>query len=132
MRWAAVVTISLVLIIFGVAMVQHAPGREVTLRWNYDYAHDPPCAPILSRKCVIGFHVFVGRGGERHQEVFISNVRDLRPSASTAMQTTMRVRSYGNLQFCVVAIGRDEQGIGVESLPLCTKRIVLPFAIGKQ
>ena len=113
-------------------------GRTATLQWDYDYTKDPPCAgdkkTASPRKlCVVGFNAFVGTPANRSNQKFVPNQFD--PSGkivSKGISVTLQVQHYGNKQFCVTSVAQDQTGGTVESLAICSTRVVLPFgASGK-
>jgi len=115
------------------AVLGFAAPRAVRVRWNYDYAHDPPCASVWGYDCVLGFHVFVGSPNNRSQQEFVANRFDAgHHLVSKQLETTFHVNRFGYLQFCVVAVKQGQMTVMVESTPVCTKRWVLPFGIARD
>ena len=112
------------------AVLEFAAPRAARVRWDYDYAHDPPCASVWGYDCVLGFHVFVGSPNDRSQQVFVANRFDAgQRLLSKQIEATLRVNRFGYLQFCVVAVKQGQMAVMVESTPVCMKRWVLPFGI---
>lgn len=136
-RISAVVAL-LVLLALGLALDAVFGSRTATLEWDYNYVSDPPCndaaAPRLPAKtCVTGFNVFVGTPTKRRNQQFVPNAVGANGRITDKkISLTMPLRSYGNIQFCVVAVGRAPDGQTLESSPLCATRLVLPFGIGKK
>jgi len=115
------------------AVLEFAAQRAVRVSWDYDYAHDPPCASVWDHDCVLGFHVFVGNPNNRSQQVFVANRFDAgHHLVSKQLETTFHVNRFGYLQFCVVAVKQGQMTVMVESTPVCTKRWVLPFGIARD
>jgi len=113
------------------AVLEFAAQRAVRVSWDYDYAHDPPCASVWDHDCVLGFHVFVGNPNNRSQQVFVANRFDA-GHLSKQLETTFPVNRFGYLRFCVVAVKQGQMAVMVESTPVCMKRWVLPFGIGSD
>ena len=115
------------------AVLEFATPRTVSVRWDYDYVHDPPCASVSAYDCVLGFHVFVGSPNHRSQQVFVANRFDAgHRLVSKQIETTFHANRFGYLQFCVVAVKQGQMGATVESTPQCMKRWVLPFGIASD
>jgi len=115
------------------AVLEFAAPRAVRVRWDYDYAHDPPCASVWGYDCVLGFHVFVGSPNDRSQQEFVANRFDVgHHLASKQLETTFHANRFGYLQFCVVAVKQGQMAMMVESTPVCMKRWVLPFGIASD
>jgi len=102
------------------------------MRWNYDYAHDPPCSSRLTGNCVSGFRVFVGELNHRSQQVFVPNRDSVRNAATQQLEAALVVKQFGYVQLCVVAVKNSQMAATVESAPTCVKRLVLPFGIGSS
>jgi hypothetical protein len=126
----------LILAIAGIllfAVLEFASPRAVRVRWDYDYAHDPPCATVWGYDCVLGFHVFVGSPNNRSQQVFVANRFDAgHHLVSKPIEATFHANRFGYLQFCVVAVKQGQMAVMVESTPVCKKRWVLPFGIASE
>ncbi len=127
----------LVLAILVVALLLAAPKfsapRTVSVRWDYDYAHDPPCTSPSADNCISGFRVFVGDPDKPSQQLFVANRFDAGPHmVSKGLETKFKVNRFGYLQFCVVAVRKGQMGMTVESAPLCRRRLVLPFGIASD
>lgn len=106
-------------------------GRKVTLRWDYDYVKDPPCELQQKRvgPCVLGFNIFLkGITGSANRK-FVANRFDSGRVLGRDLQVTLPVHSYGQVEFCVVSVAKDEKGSSIESLPTCGTRLLLPFGI---
>ena len=114
-----------------VVILELSPPRTVSMSWNYDYAHDPPCTPKSTGNCVSGFRVFVGELNDRSQQLFVSDRFDSNHNVVTQrLGASFEVKRFGYLQLCVVAVKNGQIAVTVESTPMCTKRLVLPFGIG--
>ena len=126
----------LVLAIPGIllfAVLELAAPQAVRVHWDYDYAHDPPCASVWAYDCVLGFHVFVGNANDRSQQVFVGNRFDAgQHLVSKQLETTFHANRFGYLQFCAVAVKQGQMAVMVESTPVCMKRWVLPFGIASD
>lgn len=103
------------------------------MRWDYDYAHDPPCTSPSADNCVSGFRVFVGGPNNRSQQVFVANRSDAgHPMVSQGLEATLKVKRFGYPQFCVVAVRKEPIGVTLESTPLCSRQLVLPFGLASN
>jgi hypothetical protein len=128
----------LVLVGLGFASYEAFRTRNVALRWDQDYAKDPPCdssgAPTPpAKRCVLGFKVFRGTPTNRSDQVFIPNRFDQDGKIiGKGITWTMPVRPLGNTQFCVVSVVTDGSPQTMESAPICTTRRVLPFGLGRK
>jgi len=114
------------------AILRLSPPRTIVVNWDYDYAHDPPCSSRVADNCVTGFRVFLGEPGNRFQQLFVPNPVDAgREPRKSRFGATFKVRRFGYLQFCVLAVKEGPSAsTTVESAPICMKRLVLPFGIG--
>jgi hypothetical protein len=129
-----VLPVSIALIFaFLLIVSRFAAPRSVHLRWDYDYTHDPPCASPWAANCTLGFYVFLGGAKERSQALFVNNRFDAKHQVvSQGLEAEFRLREFGYLQFCVVAVKQGAMGIIVESAPLCSRRLVLPHRIARR
>ena len=135
-RFGAMVAI---LGLFALSLAFHVFGdKTATLQWDYDYTKDPPCSgdrkTASPRKgCVVGFNAFVGTPANRSNQKFVPNQFD--PSGkivSKGISVTLQLQHYGNTQFCVTSVAQDQTGGTVESLPICSTRVVLPFGASSK
>lgn len=119
--------------VFLLVVSRFAVPRTIHMGWNYDYTHDPPCASRWADNCTRGFYVFVGGPKERSQQLFVENRFDAGHRVlGEGLEATFQVRQFGYLQFCVVAIKQGSMAITVESVPLCSRRLVLPRRFGRH
>jgi hypothetical protein len=115
------------------AALEFSPPRTVSMTWDYDYAHDLPCASPSAGNCITGFRVFVGELNDRSQQQFVSNRFDAdRNLVRQRLEADFEVNRFGYLQLCVVAVKNAQIVVTVESAPLCRKRLVLPFGIASS
>jgi hypothetical protein len=134
-RWSrkrVLLTLSIAAVLALLALFKFSPHRTVVLNWDYNYTHDPPCASPSAENCVRGFRVSVGDLSDHSQQLFVANPADASRNANQRLETTLKVDRFGYLRFCVLAVKNLRGGITVESVPLCRKRLVLPFAIGSH
>jgi len=131
-RWLLTSPVASILLV--VAVLELAPPRTVDVNWDYDYVHDPPCTSRSPDNCVTGFRVFVGDPHDRSQQVFVANPDEIgRNPAHQRLGTFLKVDRSGYLQFCVLAVKTGQsRSTTVESAPICTRRLVLPFGIGSN
>ena len=107
--------------------------RSIRMRWDYDYKHDPPCASRWDENCIRGFYIFVGGSGGRTQQSFVDNRFDKNHRVlSEGLEATFQVGQFGYLPVCVVAVKQGPMATTVESVPLCTRRLVLPLRISRE
>jgi len=123
-----------VVVVFVLAALRFSAPRSISMSWDYSYAaHDLPCASPSAEDCVTGFRVFVGDRNHRSQQLFIANRPDAGQNrASQQLAANFTVNRFGYLQFCVLAVRNGRGGLTYESIPVCKKRLVLPFAIGSS
>lgn len=133
MRWMVVLaTVLMALAVF--LAVSHPQWRSATLEWDYDYSKNLPCDVVVNGKrfqnnCVLGFNAFLDGPAKRTEQQFIPNRFDQSGHVvHKAISLTLPVRRYGQVEFCVTSLGRDQHGLPVESIPTCTKRWVFPFS----
>jgi len=133
-RNRVLLTLPILVLLLVFAMLKLSPPRTIILNWDYDYAHNPPCSPRLADNCVTGFRVFVGAPDNRSQQLFVANPVDAgRELRNLRLGATFKVRRFGSLQFCVLAVKKGlSTSTTVESAPICMKRLVLPFGIGSN
>lgn len=126
-----IVAIAALLVVLTLALgLMQQSRRNVALQWDYDYSHDPPCTSSLTRNCVLGFSAFIRDSESRSQEVFVPNRFGQNGQVlNRDISTTLTVRRYGDVQFCVTAVGVNASGRRVESLPTCVSKWVLPFRL---
>lgn len=131
-KWLALTTAVLGGFVVFLAFAR-AQDRSATLIWDYDYSKDQPCGAVvggkrLETKCVVGFNAFIREADTRVEEQFLPNRLEQDGQAvGKAISVKVPVRRYGHLEFCVTAVGKEENGRLVESHLTCTKRWVLPF-----
>lgn len=126
-------TLPILALLLVLAVLKFSPPRTVVLNWDYNYAHDPPCTSRLADNCVTGFRVFVGEPGNRSQQLFVANPVDAgRNLGNARLGATFKVNRFGYLQFCVLAVKKGLSVSTVESVPMCMRRLVLPFGIGSN
>jgi len=134
-RWTrkkVLLVLAVVAVVLLLAL-KFSPPRTLSMTWDYDYAHNPPCTAPSAGNCVSGFRVFVGELNHRSQQIFVSNRFDVgRSLVSQQLETNFEVNRFGYLQLCVVAVKNTQIGVTVESAPLCMKRLVLPFGIASS
>jgi hypothetical protein len=107
--------------------------RTIRVRWDYDYKNDPPCASRWEENCTSGFHVFLGGPRERSQQLFVDNRFDKEHHVvGEGLDATFQVRQFGYLQICVVAVKQGPMATMTESLPLCSRRLVLPVRLSRR
>jgi len=129
----ALLVLAALAIVSLLAVLKFSTPRTVRVRWDYDYAQDPPCTSPAADNCVSGFRVFVGDPTNRSQQLFVANRFDAgHHMMSEGLEATFKVNRFGYLQFCVVAVRKGQIGVTVESPPLCSRRLVLPFGIARD
>jgi len=135
-RWTGkrmLLVLAAVAVVLLLATLKFSAPRTVSMTWDYDYAHNPPCASPSAGNCVSGFRVFVGELSDRSQQLFVSNRFDASHNlVSQRLEATFELKRFGYVQLCVVAVKNAQIGLTVESAPLCMKRLVLPFGIASS
>ena len=135
MRWVGG---TLLLAILLAAAVATWRSRYAIIKWDYDYARNPPCSTEVvkgqrpDRMCVLGFYVFRGGIAKREEQQFIAN--SFQPNGAIidkAIQGKLRVRGPGNVLFCVTSLAKDGNGRLVESDATCKEQLVVPWNLGR-
>ena len=133
MRWMTVAA-TVLLTLAVLLAVSYPQGRSATLQWDYDYSKNPPCDVVVKGKrlqddCILGFNAFLDGPAKRTEQQFVPNRFDQGGHVvEKAISVVLPVRRYGQVDFCVTALGRDQHGRSVESFPVCSQRWVLPFS----
>jgi hypothetical protein len=119
----AVVLLTLVAVLFAKPRVESA-----YVKWDYDYVHDAPCTHAKLKSCVRGFNVYVGDTSSGQKPIFVANRLDEKGQlVANGIDTKVKLQRYGNVQFCLTAVGVDATGAAVESRPICVTKFVIPF-----
>lgn len=122
------VVIAVAVLIPVLLWLMQTHARSVDLSWDYDYVHDPPCADARTKTCVRGFNVLIGDPKSHPQPVFVPNRFDAKGQImGKNITTTQSFEAWGNVQFCVTALGVSARGVMVESTPICVSKFVVPF-----
>jgi hypothetical protein len=129
--WPSLVILAC-LFLFAASKFALAP-RTIRMRWDYDYKNDPPCASRWNENCTRGFYVFLAGTGGRSQQLFVDNRFDKEHRVvGQGLEATFPVRQFGYLQFCVVAVKQGAMATTAESVPLCSRRVVLPVRLSRR
>jgi hypothetical protein len=117
-----------VLLALMAVLAAKPPTESAYLKWNYDYVRDVPCTNAIVKSCVRGFNVYVGDASSDRKSIFIGNRLDEKGQLVTkSIDAKVKLQGYGNVQFCVTAVGVDATGAVVESRPVCVTKFVIPF-----
>ena len=132
-RAQQLILLFLIVVALGVILrkvSRHIAPRSVHMRWNYDYRNDRPCTSRWEEGCIRGFNVFATEKGGRSHQVFVDNRFDKdHRVVGEGLETTLQMGEFGFLQFCVVAVKQGPMATTVESVPVCSRRLVLPLRI---
>jgi hypothetical protein len=132
MRKSFIITLSVLLLGCVALLIAQPRTASALLEWDYDYRHDSPCTSTKPKGCVRGFNVYVGDLNSGSTPTFVANrTSEKGQQVSKGISTKIALQKFGNVQFCVTAVGVDAAGAADESLPICVSKFVMPFTAQK-
>ena len=130
MRRALFAAMAALLLTLVVVLIAKPRTGRAHLKWDYDYAHDLPCTNARLKSCVRGFNVFDRDPSRGAKPIFVANRFDEKGQVvMKSIEARVNLERYGNVQFCVTAVGLDANGAAVESRPICESKFVIPLLV---